>query len=123
MNEEITKKEVKPTEDEKNWAIFCHLSALFGYIIVLGNVIGPLIVWLVKKDNSDYINEHGKAALNFQISILIYSIIAGILVCIIIGIPLLIAIFIINLVMIIKSAISAGKGEMANYPLSIRFIF
>ena len=93
-----------------------------GYIIPFGNIIGPLIIWLIKKDQSAWVDQHGKEALNFQISVAIYAIVAGILTLVVIGILLLIAVGIFSLVMIIIASVKANNGEMYYYPLTIRFI-
>jgi len=65
---------------EKTWGLFCHLSA-FGLFVFppFGNILGPLIIWLIKKDESPYVDKQGKESLNFQISFTIYAFIAGIL--------------------------------------------
>ncbi len=111
---------------EKNaytWGMFCHLAALAGFIgIPFGNIIGPLVVWLIKKEEHPFIDQQGKAALNFQISMAIYGIVAFLLTFIIIGIPLLIALVIFDLIFIIMASVKASKGETQKYPLTITFI-
>lgn len=107
---------------ERTWGMICHLSALAGFIIPFGNIIGPLIVWLIKKDESPFVDDQGKESLNFQISITIYCIIAAILILIIIGIFLLIGLGILALVLIIIAAVKANSGEKFRYPLTIRLI-
>ena len=102
--------------------MLCHLGALAGYVIPFGNIIAPLIIWLVKKEESELVDRHGKESLNFQISIAIYCAIAFLLVFIVIGIPLLFALGIFNLVMIIVAAVKTNSGEDFRYPLCIRFI-
>jgi uncharacterized Tic20 family protein len=105
----------QPTSDERTIAMLCHITGLISFI-------GPLIVWLLKKDESEFIDANGKQALNFQISIFIYSIVASILIVLIIGIPLLIAIGLFNLVMIILASVKALNGEVFEYPLSIKLL-
>lgn len=107
---------------ERTWGMVCHLSALAGFIIPFGNIIGPLIVWLIKKDESPFVDDQGKESLNFQISITIYCIVAAILILIIIGIFLLIGLGILALVLIIMAAVKANSGEKFRYPLTIRLI-
>ena len=109
-------------KDEKTWGMLCHLSALAGFIIPFGNVIGPLIVWLLKRDEYAFVNDQGKEALNFQISILLYLIIGGLLVILVIGFFVLIAVGIFSLIMTIMATIKANEGVAFRYPLSIRFI-
>lgn len=108
--------------EEKNWAMFCHLSAFIGYFIPFGNIIAPLVLWLMKKDEYPLVNSEGKKSLNFQISLTIYAIIAAILMVILIGFVLLIAVGIFGLIFIILSAIKVSKGEPSQYPLTINFI-
>ncbi len=110
------------SEDERNWGIFCHISPFAGYLIPLGNIILPLVLWLVKKEQSSFIDEVGKEIVNFQISISLYAIIATALILLLIGLPLLIAIGIFNIVVIILGAVAASKGEVYYFPLNIRFI-
>ena len=62
---------------QKNIATFIHLSTFSRFIIPLGNFIGPLILWIANKDKSEFVDTHGKQAINFQISILLYAIILG----------------------------------------------
>ena len=109
-------------KQEKTMAMLCHLSALAGFFIPFGNIVGPLIVWLVKKDESALVDENGKKALNFQISITIYAIVSAALIVVFIGALLLAAVAIFSLVMIILNSIKANKGEPTEYPLSIEFI-
>ncbi len=116
--------------DERTWAMLCHLSALFGLAIPLGNVVGPLVVWLFKKDGMPLVDDQGKEALNFQISMVLYLFLAasvsGILVMVAIGILLLpivvIGFPIVGAVMAVLGGIKANQGEAYRYPLCIRFI-
>jgi len=118
--EVTTNKEL--TKDERMWAMLCHLFALAGFIIPFGNVIGPLVGWLIKKEESEFVNDQGKEAVNFQISMTIYIIISAFLVVVLIGIPLLIGLAIFDLIMIIVAAIKANDGVKYRYPLTIRLI-
>jgi uncharacterized Tic20 family protein len=108
--------------DERNWDMFCHLAALAMFIIPFGNVIGPLVVWSIKKDQYPSVNEHGKEALNFQISMLIYMLVSAVLIILLVGIFLLIGLGVLNLVLIIVASVRANAGESFKYPLSITFI-
>jgi uncharacterized Tic20 family protein len=109
-------------KDERMWGMFCHLFALGGFIVPLGNIIGPLVAWLIKKDEYPFVDDQGKESLNFQISIIIYLIISGILSLLIIGFLLMAAVGIFSLVMVIIASIKANDGEAFRYPLCIRFI-
>jgi len=103
--------------------VLCHASALSGiFLHVVGHIFGPLIVWLLKRNESPEIDAHGKESLNFQLSMLIYNVIAGILVIVLIGIPLLILLYVLNIVFVIIASIQAGEGKLYRYPMAIRFI-
>ena len=107
---------------ERQWALICHLSALSGYVIPFGNLIVPIIIWSMKKDEMPMVDEHGKEVINFQISMMIWMIISGILILIVIGIPLLIMLAILQVVFIIIGAIKADSGKLYKYPMTIQFI-
>ena len=110
-----------PTSEERQYAMFIHLSQLAGIIIPGLGWILPLVLWLTRKDTSAYIDANGKVLMNWIISSLIYCIGAGILILLLIGIPLLFAIGICSLIFIILGAIKANEGTTWQYPLSIRF--
>jgi len=111
-----------PMSQARTWDMLCHLSALAGYVIPFGNVIGPVIIWQIKKTEFPSVDEHGKEAVNFQISVLIYTFVSILLTFLLIGIPLLVATVIGNLVLIAIATIKANNGEAYRYPLTIRFI-
>ena len=110
------------SKEEKTWGMICHLSAFAFFVFPFGHILGPLIVWLIKKDQYEFVNEQGKEALNFQISITIYAIIAGILVIVLIGIALLVVLVILDIVLVIMASIKANEGIGYRYPFSIRVI-
>jgi len=113
----------EPSKDAKMWGMFCHLSALAMFTsIPFANVIAPLILWLIKKDDFKFVDNQGKEALNFQISIAIYAIACIPLFFIFIGFFLFVALAIFNLVMIIIASIEANKGNSYRYPLCIRLV-
>jgi uncharacterized protein len=109
--------------DIRTWCVLCHASALLGlFFHFLGHVLGPLIIWLLKRGDSPEIDRYGKESLNFQISMLIYDAVAAILCVILIGIPILIGLWILNTVLVIIASVKAGQGEFYRYPFTIRFI-
>ncbi len=110
------------SSDERTWGMLCHVAAFAGYIIPFGNILGPLAVWLIKKEEYAFVDYNGKEALNFQISITIYLAVAFILAFVLIGIPLLIGLAIFDFIMIIIAIINSNKGDKYRYPLTIRFI-
>ncbi len=110
-------------KDARMWAMICHLSGLAGIILpASGNIVAPLIIWQIKKDNNPFIDEQGKEAVNFQISMSIYLIASIILSCICIGVPMIIATIIVFFVFMLIAAVKANNGYHYRYPLTIRFI-
>lgn len=110
------------SETERNWSMLCHLSAFAGFFFPFGGVIGPLICWLTRKDESAWININGRNAINFHISILLYIILAIPLVFIVVGIPIMLALGTLKIVCIIIASVKASKGELFKYPLAIPFV-
>jgi uncharacterized protein len=110
------------SETERNWAMFCHLTAFAGFLFPFGGIIGPLICWLSRKDESTWVNENGKASMNFQLSMLLYIVLVAPLCFIIIGFPIIFTIVILKIICIIIASVKASKGEEFRYPLAIPFI-
>lgn len=104
------------------WNLLIHLSQLSGFVIPLGNIIVPLILWQIKKDEDIYIDQHGKEVINWQISLLLYSIISLILSLFFIGLLFLIILAFVYVVFAIIGAVKAKDGELLRYPGSITFI-
>jgi hypothetical protein len=117
---EITEKARK---EANTFGMLCHLTALAAFIgIPLGHILGPLVVWLLKKNDYPFVDEQGKESLNFQISMTIYAIVAAILIFVFIGIFLLIGLAVTDLVLVIIASVKTSNGESHRYPLTIRFI-
>lgn len=113
----------EPGAEERNWATFCHLAAFAGLIIpFIGNVAGPTILWLLKRDEFPLVREQGKEALNFQITISVTAIFCAMLFFLLIGHLLLGILFVFNAVSIIIAALNVSKGEHYRYPFSLRLI-
>jgi uncharacterized Tic20 family protein len=110
------------SKDARTWGMICHFAVLAGYVIPFGNVIGPLIVWLMKREEDPFIDAQGKEAVNFQISVIIYAVVCAILMIIVIGIFLLIALMIANFILVIVAGVKANSGESFKYPANIRLI-
>lgn len=104
------------SKDDMTMAMLCHLLAIFT------GFLGPLVLWLIKKDQSAYVNQQGKEALNFQITITIAWFVAALSTAICIGAVLLPAVGIANLVFCIMGSVAANKGEPYRYPVSLRLI-
>ncbi len=123
QNEENSTISSEVSPSEKTMGMLCHLLALCGLIgIPFGNILGPLILWLIKKDESEFINTCGKDSINFQITIMIGVLICVPLVFVLIGFIGIAALAIFDLVCLIKGAIAANKGEIYQYPYKIKFI-
>ena len=113
----------QPTRDERTWGMLCHFSALLIFIgIPFSNILAPLIIWLIKKEEMPFVEDQGKEVLNFQISMTIYLICSAILIVILIGIPILIALGIFDFIITIIAAISANDGKSYRYPINLRLI-
>ncbi len=120
-----------PSDTEINWSMAAHLSALAIFVLpALGQIVGPLVIWLFRRNVSPFVAEHATEALNAQISYTIYSIVISVVAVIffitVILIPLAILLFvalaIFWLVTLILSTMAASKGQNYRYPLSIRLI-
>lgn len=112
--------EIRP--EERQMAMFTHLAALAGLVFPLGNIIGPLVMWLIKKDTMPFVDDQGKEALNFNITISIGWVVSMILLLIFIGYLLMVGLFVLWIVFLIVAAIKANEGEAYRYPLTIRFL-
>ena len=121
MTQEVDISEA-PGKEERMWGMFCHLIAFSGYLIPFGSVFGPLIVWLIKKDEMPFVDDQGKESLNFQLTMLIAMVISIILMFVFIGFLLLGVLIIYQIVVIIMASIKANDGIKYRYPYAIRFI-
>ncbi|WP_242691253.1 DUF4870 domain-containing protein [Lysobacter enzymogenes] len=110
------------SQDEKTWGMLAHLSTLVGLIVPFGTILGPLVVWLIKKDTMPFVADQGKEALNFNITVIIGMIIGGILTLVLIGVLVMIAVGIAWLVLTIMAALAANKGETYRYPFTLRLV-
>lgn len=114
---------VDPVKRGQTWGTVCHLSALAGFAgVPLGHILGPLVVWLTTRDKYAFADDQGKEALNFQLSILVYTLACIPLICLCVGALLIAALHVFNLIFIIVAGIRASNGEAYRYPLTIRFL-
>ena len=121
-------------QQARNWAMGCHLAALTLFLgVPFGNIFGPLLIWLLKRNEFELVNEQGKESLNFQISIMIYGLVGTVLVVIftftLVLIPVavllgigLVLLFGIDLVLVIIASVRVSNGESFQYPLTIQFL-
>lgn len=109
-----------PSADARNWATLSHLSAFVAFLGI-PSLIGPLVVWLLRREDP-YVDFHGKEALNFNISFLLYTIVSAVLIIVLVGLLLLPLVLVSWFVLVIVGAVKAGAGEYYRYPATIRFI-
>src|SRR5690606_41942531 len=100
-----------PGAEERQWALLAHLSALTGFIIPFGNVIGPLIVWQIKKDTMPFVAEHAKEALNFQIPVCLAVVVSIVLFVVVLGMLLLPDVGRVGLVLTSDAAVKVTTGD------------
>ena len=122
MEENQQLEPVVADKEQRTWAMLCHLSALAGFIIPMGSIIGPLVVWLIKKEEMPLVAEHGRKSLNFQITMLIAYIICFILMFVVIGAILLPVVAIFSFIMVVIGAIKTNDGKSFSYPFSLNLI-
>ncbi len=113
--------------DAKMWATLCHLAGLLSFIgIPFLGVIAQLVIWLVKREEHPLIDEHGREALNFQISLIIYTIVAGLLcatvIGLVVGLPLIFLLLIVEFILLVIAGYQTSQGEDWRYPLTIRLL-
>jgi len=117
------------TQEQKTWGMIAHLSALVGLVIPFGNILGPLVVWLIKKDTMPFVDDQGKEALNFNITLAIVlaglMIVGTVLLVIVIGFLFYLLAGIIGLaglVFMVIAGIKANEGVAYRYPFIFRLI-
>jgi uncharacterized protein len=111
-----------PSREVRQWAMFCHLSALLGIWVPFGSLIGPLILWQLKREMDPFIDDQGKEALNFQISVAIATAICLLLMVVVIGFFLFGLVAIGALVLTIIAGVKANEGQLYRYPFTWRLI-
>ncbi|MEK6703524.1 MAG: DUF4870 domain-containing protein [Planctomycetota bacterium] len=116
---------MKTVVSERKHAQWIHLSVAAPMLPGIGHITGIvvcLILWIMKRDESQYIDDHGREALNFHISMGIYGLIAGLLCFVIIGFPLVLLLWVVIPISAIRGALAAGRGETFRYPICLRFV-
>lgn len=106
----------------QQWAMWLHFSLLAGLLVPVAGLIVPIVIWQLKKDDFPMLDSHGKIAVNWLISSLIYATIFFILSFVVIGIPLLLILGVLSIVFPIVGGIKANEGKLWKYPLSINFV-
>ena len=108
------------SQDEKTWGMLAHLSSLVGLIIPFGTILGPLVVWLIKKDTMPFVADQGKEAVNFNITVAIAIVVSAVLTVVLIGFLLMAVVGIAWLVLTIIAGIKANEGLDYRYPFTWR---
>ena len=114
--------EVVVNKEERTWAMFAHLSAFVGHFIPFGHILAPLIIWMIKKPEMPFVADQAKEALNFQITMTICFIVAFILCLVFIGVILLPAVWLFDIVFTIVAAVKANDGVTYRYPVTLRLV-
>jgi len=114
--QQVSAESTEVKKDDMNMAMLAHLLAIFTWFL------GPLIIWLIKKEDSPYVDRHGKEALNFQITISLAFIASGFLSLACIGIVLMPVVWVVDIIFCIIAAVKASRGEEYRYPVSIRLV-
>lgn len=108
--------------DSRLWGMLAHLLTLLGYVVGLGQFLPPLILYLSKKDENEFIADQARESLNFQITVLLVAIVCLPFICIGVGIFMLAALGVFQLVMVIVAGIQAHDGKRYRYPLTLRLV-
>lgn len=106
----------------RTWVMACHLSSLSGFIVPLANIVVPLILWIMKKDQFPFVDEQGKESINFQISMLIYFLIGSLFIFILIGFVILPLLALFDIICVIIASSESYHGKHFRYPFCIRFL-
>ncbi len=114
----VTSTELEASSDDRTWGMLAHLSYFLTFVIGV-SCVAPLVIWIIKKDTSEFIEDQAKEALNFQLSAFIVSLLLAVTVC---GIPLVIVVLIMSIVYSIQGGMAANRGERYRYPYTFRMI-
>jgi uncharacterized Tic20 family protein len=109
-------------KEAREWCMFLHLSLFAGHAVPLGGIIAPIVLWQMKKDELPGVDEHGRNAVNWVISNVIYLAVSLVLCLVFVGIPLLIVLLVLNVVFPAIAAVKANEGVAWKYPLAIPFL-
>ncbi|MFV3414737.1 DUF4870 domain-containing protein [Pseudomonas nitroreducens] len=120
MSDEVPVQQVQRSQEARQWAMFCHFAAFLGFIFPFGNLLGPLIVWQIKRESDPFVDRQGKEALNFQITVSLAVVVSCLLMLVVIGFFLLGLVSIGALVLTIIAGIKANEGLDYRYPFTWR---
>jgi len=111
-----------PTPTERNWSVAAHLGTLVGALVPFANVVVPLALWLLKRDESVFVGENARESLNFQISMTIWFGVAFLLTWILVGYLLLAALAVFDFVVVVLASLRASEGHVYRYPFTLRLV-
>ena len=117
---DLSKPEPGPSREARQWAMFCHFTAFVGMWFPFGSLIGPLILWQMKRESDPFIDDQGKEAMNFQITVAIASAICYVLMFVLIGFALIGLLFIGAVVLVVIAGVKANDGVSYRYPFTWR---
>ncbi|KRW61264.1 DUF4870 domain-containing protein [Pseudomonas sp. TTU2014-080ASC] len=122
MSDDLQLPQPTPNADARQWAMFCHFAAFAGLIIPFGNIVGPLLLWQLKKDLDPFVDAQGKEALNFQITVALAVLVSFCLMVVLIGFPLLMLISLTAFVLTVIAGVKANEGKEYRYPFTLRLV-
>ena len=111
-----------PSAEERQWAMFCHLSAMLLYAGIIGGVLVPLLLWLMKREGNPFVDDQGRETVNFQITIVLGLCIAVPLCFFLVGIPMVAGLFLYHFIATIVAAVRSNEGVRYRYPFCWRLI-
>lgn len=120
MSDEVQVQRAQPSQEARQWAMFCHLAAFLCFVLPFGNLLGPLVVWQLKRETDPFVDQQGKEALNFQITVTIAVAISCLLMLVLIGFVLLGLVSIGALILTIIACVKANEGLDYRYPFTWR---
>ena len=110
------------SSEDRAWAVAVHLSAFAGHVFPFAHIIVPLVIWLLRRETSAFVNDQGKESVNAQITFTIYFAAAVVLCFLLIGIPLLAGLYLANLILVIVASVAAHEGKIYRYPFILRLV-
>ncbi|MBH9338618.1 DUF4870 domain-containing protein [Pseudomonas aeruginosa] len=122
MNDVSEEVAATPGQEARQWAMCCHFAAFIGLVFPFGSLLGPLIVWQLKRESDPFVDAQGKEALNFQITVALAMFVSFLLMLVVIGFFLLGLVCLAALVLTIIAGIKANEGKAYGYPFCLRLI-
>ena len=107
---------------EIKWGVYCHLAAFAGAMVPGGNIVGPLVIWLLKKDDYDFVDDQGKEVINFQITVMVAMFVSFLLSFVFVGIILIGLVGVTAIVLTVLGILKTSKGYPYRYPFLIKFL-